>query len=568
MWGLSDSLSHGEGSVSFQCPPIGKAYRSLKGEDRMHTWTGMLGHDHVTLLLLADGHGGPDVADWCSRNTLSDVRMFANDDGSSSSLQSACLRAFSHAAEEVLKLMNGTCKAGSTLTVVCVNATLGELTCASLGDSSAFLIPHADDCQSSSTAALPQPVTMTCDHRLATSEEERQRVLAAGGKLAQARSSNGQPEGPLRAWPGGLAIARTIGDADCGAFIHSVPAIRSFRVPATGASIVVGSDGVWDSFEGKLDSISVVVHKSTRGVMRRRPSSQLLAESIIAKAVSARGGLCDDTSCIFLHLWPVDNDDSDDPQSDSGHSRSNYRLGGLWHTTSRRRSASVEPLRANTAAAASTAGASLHGHHKGSSSSSGEASRHPNGNLSHHGFRQAFWRGGSGSSSERESSPGMSQHGPSLGSSAESSPEHSRHGQRRGRSLLYSVALGLGQGIGSLKSSPLAIRRAIGMLNSSTPVRVGVNVGAPPTTARSSPAAGGGEARSFEVAPVQLFSDERREEPPPQPRSPVRVTAAPLKFREDTDGTVSTAEIDEDELEDVKMGDSVRGGAAFAPNAR
>ena len=61
---------------------------------------------------------------------------------------------------------------------------------------------------------------------------------------------SGEPGGPLRAWPGGLAVCRTIGDADCAAACSAVPALRTFTLDLSqslGAALVLASDGVWDS---------------------------------------------------------------------------------------------------------------------------------------------------------------------------------------------------------------------------------------------------------------------------------------------------------------------------------
>jgi serine/threonine protein phosphatase PrpC len=285
--------------LRFDSSSVGTSTRTLKGEDRMATWKGKLENNEVLLLLVADGHGGAEAAEWCARNTLNDVRLFAGRDASVASFQAACKDAFSKAADEVCRI---TRKAGSTLTVVCVNATLGEMTCASLGDSAAYLFPYTHgDGKAKLNGNPPAPLRLTSDHRLQSSEEERQRVLTAGAKVAQAAGPDGKPAGPLRAWPGGLAIARTIGDADCGDYICSTPTVKSIRLPRLGASVVVASDGVWDSFQD-VEPLTRLVYKNTS----RQLSSQLLADAIVAKAVKMRGGLLDDTSCIFVSLLPAD----------------------------------------------------------------------------------------------------------------------------------------------------------------------------------------------------------------------------------------------------------------------
>ena len=65
--------------------------------------------------------------------------------------------------------------------------------------------------------------------------------------LGYARRSDGSvSSGPLRLWPGGLAMGRSLGDADCGDAILPEPAIEIVEICAD-ATILVCSDGVWGS---------------------------------------------------------------------------------------------------------------------------------------------------------------------------------------------------------------------------------------------------------------------------------------------------------------------------------
>jgi Protein phosphatase 2C len=60
------------------------------------------------------------------------------------------------------------------------------------------------------------------NHRLDDCKAERERVLAAGSAVARSRD-NGEEVGPLRVWPGGLAMSRSIGDAAAGDAVTAVP---------------------------------------------------------------------------------------------------------------------------------------------------------------------------------------------------------------------------------------------------------------------------------------------------------------------------------------------------------
>eukprot|EP00965_Chrysotila_dentata_P036362 1211154-Pleurochrysis_carterae.AAC.4 len=91
--------------------------------------------------------------------------------------------------------------------MVIINEDRRELVVANVGDSAAI-------CYSPGESKHEQ---LSADHRLENNAEERARVRAAGSKLGQALDANGRPSGPVRVWPGGVCMARSIGDADAGA---------------------------------------------------------------------------------------------------------------------------------------------------------------------------------------------------------------------------------------------------------------------------------------------------------------------------------------------------------------
>ena len=57
--------------------------------------------------------------------------------------------------------------------------------------------------------------------------------------------------GPLRIWPGGLAMARSIGDVEAGALAIAEPEIRQITLPLSGARLIIASDGLWDAITPK-----------------------------------------------------------------------------------------------------------------------------------------------------------------------------------------------------------------------------------------------------------------------------------------------------------------------------
>jgi hypothetical protein len=70
---------------------------------------------------------------------------------------------------------------------------------------------------------------LTVDHRLDTNQEEKERLEACGVQVARIRLSDDMEIGPLRCWPGGLCLSRSIGDMDVGNFIVPIPFVKQVR---------------------------------------------------------------------------------------------------------------------------------------------------------------------------------------------------------------------------------------------------------------------------------------------------------------------------------------------------
>lgn len=84
------------------------------------------------------------------------------------------------------------------------------------------------------------------------------RVQALGGKIAQSAHDDGTPMGPLRVWPGGLAISRTIGDrAAAEGGVMAEPEVSQVVVPEdVGVRLIAASDGLWDGLTIKVGNIN------------------------------------------------------------------------------------------------------------------------------------------------------------------------------------------------------------------------------------------------------------------------------------------------------------------------
>ncbi|KAF6161290.1 hypothetical protein GIB67_009177 [Kingdonia uniflora] len=58
----------------------------------------------------------------------------------------------------------------------------------------------------------------------------RERVTTSGGEVGRLSIVGGVEIGPLRCWPGGLCLSRSIGDMDVGEFIVPVPYVKQVKV--------------------------------------------------------------------------------------------------------------------------------------------------------------------------------------------------------------------------------------------------------------------------------------------------------------------------------------------------
>ncbi|XP_073113791.1 probable protein phosphatase 2C 33 [Elaeis guineensis] len=183
---------------------------------------------------------------------------------------------------------------GTTVTLVVVDGW--TVTVASVGDSRCIL-----DTQGGVVSLL------TVDHRLEENAEERERVTASGGEVGRLNLSGGQEVGPLRCWPGGLCLSRSIGDTDVGEFIVPIPHVKQVKLSRTGGRLIIASDGIWDALS------SEVAAKACRGI----PAE--LAAKLVVKEALRTSGLKDDTTCVVVDIIPPSSDRCVLPSSPKKH---------------------------------------------------------------------------------------------------------------------------------------------------------------------------------------------------------------------------------------------------------
>ncbi|XP_051124069.1 probable protein phosphatase 2C 5 [Andrographis paniculata] len=171
---------------------------------------------------------------------------------------------------------------GTTVTFVVIDGW--TVTVASVGDSRCIL-----DTQGGVVSLL------TVDHRLEENVEERERVTASGGEVGRLNVFGGSEVGPLRCWPGGLCLSRSIGDTDVGEFIVPIPHVKQVKLSNSGGRLIIASDGIWDA----LSSDSAA--QCCRGL-----PADLAAKMVVKEALRSRG-LKDDTTCLVVDIIPFDH---------------------------------------------------------------------------------------------------------------------------------------------------------------------------------------------------------------------------------------------------------------------
>ncbi|KAK4770531.1 hypothetical protein SAY87_031063 [Trapa incisa] len=284
---LSVLLDRESASEKISGPDLlyGEANQSKKGEDFTLIKTdqprvvGEAGSS-FSVFAIFDGHNGSLAATYSREhlldNILAAIPPDLDRDDWVAALPRALVAGFVKTDKDFLEMGK---TSGTTVTFVIIEGWI--ITAASVGDSRCFFESAEGDIY-----------YLSADHRLECNEEERIRITSRGGDVGRLNTGGGAEIGPLRCWPGGLCLSRSIGDMDTGPLIVPVPHVKQVKMSTAGGRLIISSDGVWDALSAEK------AFECCRGMPPEAAAAQIVKEAIEPK------GIRDDTTCIVIDILP------------------------------------------------------------------------------------------------------------------------------------------------------------------------------------------------------------------------------------------------------------------------
>eukprot|EP00401_Gymnodinium_catenatum_P053658 CAMPEP_0117610780 /NCGR_PEP_ID=MMETSP0784-20121206/82048_1 /TAXON_ID=39447 /ORGANISM="" /LENGTH=404 /DNA_ID=CAMNT_0005414191 /DNA_START=80 /DNA_END=1294 /DNA_ORIENTATION=- len=315
-----------------------------KGTENQDTYVTTASHSGTKCFVgVFDGHGeqGGRISN-VARDVLS-KSLFDHRDLHSD--PKGALESAYREAQKQIEKRHGPEAQDSGTTAVSAYQHRDRLFVANVGDSRAVL----GRCDTSRGGTL-SAVELSRDHKPSRADE-RQRIIAAGGKVEQGifpvsvgpggtvRWMRGGPERVMsRNGLGGLAVSRSLGDLSLRPFVSAQPEVVERKLDPKDKFIVLGSDGIWDQVSSKeaVDIVGRHADPSTAaqeitGVARKRWKMQ------------TGGQLADDITAVVMKL-----DNSSPPLTlgsiQVGHSRDGS-VGGRTQKNQQGGSSSSSPLR-------------------------------------------------------------------------------------------------------------------------------------------------------------------------------------------------------------------------------
>lgn len=247
-----------------------------------------LHHVDRSLFAVFDGHGGEKCARFLETELhLAIAKAICETKGDT---VKAIKLAFSRADDKWLRLQEVAFEAkdktfdnsGSTATVCLLENH--ELFCAFVGDSPSWLLNNDGSV-----------IELSNEHKPHI-ESERQRVLDKGGSI---RRGSKTPNGPLRVFPGGLAVSRAFGNAlsklpqfggKPGALICDPEIVHQKITLPQNQFLLICSDGVTDNLDKKEDIYVPMLQgvipglKSARKTLKRHGPGKIDLDSYVKRA--------------------------------------------------------------------------------------------------------------------------------------------------------------------------------------------------------------------------------------------------------------------------------------------
>ena len=293
--------------------------------------------DFLSCFAVFDGHVNATASSHCERAVLNEL-LRCGADAPDAPLESACASAFERVERSYASA--GSCfpsllacipasrggggrggkarEGGTTASVVCVQRRRpdagGEprvdVVAANAGDSGSLLVHFKAPIvgQPSRSPRLTAEIRKSIDEDAATAPDmpdfrrltrdhnpddpfEARRLVDAGARLGRMRQG-GEEVGPMRTYPGGLAVSRAIGDLNAPAVICR-PECTRVPVPPAGGRLVLASDGLWNAL-GDAE-VATVAHEA---------ESAAEAAAALMRAVMQRRGAHDDITIVVVDVPP------------------------------------------------------------------------------------------------------------------------------------------------------------------------------------------------------------------------------------------------------------------------
>jgi len=167
-----------------------------------------------------------------------------------------------------------------------------DVYCANIGDSRCIVVRNKNEVIALSEDQKPE------------NPGEKERILAAGGRVEPLPGPPNVDRGPDRVWLGevdvpGLAMSRSIGDEVSQTVgVVSVPEIKSYKIDPRDKCLVLASDGVWEFITN--EEACAIVYKYL-------PDYQKACDVLCDEATrrwQKEEDVIDDITCVIVGLKP------------------------------------------------------------------------------------------------------------------------------------------------------------------------------------------------------------------------------------------------------------------------